>query len=101
MPNKLIVTNLLEFDDHVSEFFNSKQSSQVDTIYIDFSKAFDSVNHSLLLKKLYHLDLFRTLIKWILSYLKDRKYKIMLNQHLSDSLKASSGVPQGSHLGPL
>lgn len=49
----------------------------------------------------FHLKLHPTLIRWITSYFSDKNYKIFLDNHLSDSFTASSGVPQCSHLVPL
>ena len=74
---------------------------QVDVIYLDFAKAFDSVNHNLLIYKLAKLGLSGGTLKWILSYLSDRELQVKIKGNLSDPFVAPSGVPQGSHLGPL
>ena len=74
---------------------------QTDVIYTDFSKAFDRVNHCFLLEKLQLLSFNPKLIEWISSYLSDRFQKVVFNNELSDTLKVTSGVPQGSHLGPI
>lgn len=99
MPGRSIVTNLLNFNNFVSCSLN--KHSQVDVAYMDFSKAFDSVDHAILIDKIKTLKLNEKLIDWIISYLHDRKYRVLLNNQLSEQYVATSGVPQGSHLGPL
>ena len=74
---------------------------QTDIIYTDFSKAFDTVVHSLLIYKLDIMGFPTILLNWISSYLEDRTQKVHFNSLLSDDISVSSGVPQGSHLGPL
>jgi hypothetical protein len=68
---------------------------------IDFSKAFDSVNHHLLHKKLVSIGIHPTLVTWIKGFLADRSFQVSVNVALSPIASAHSGVPQGSVLGPL
>ncbi|CAH2087310.1 unnamed protein product [Euphydryas editha] len=77
------------------------KGDQVDAIYTDFSCAFDKVNHHILIKKLHQYGLGNTLIGWFQSYLTQRPLKVAVNGFESDTYFAESGVPQGSHLGPL
>lgn len=93
------VTNLLEFVSHVFSAFSSKL--QTDVIYTDFSKAFDKVNHNLLLWKLDMMGFSSKFLRWLSSYLKDRTQSVLFKGCLSRQIVVSSGVPQGSHLGPL
>ena len=72
----------------------------VGTIYLDFSKAFDSINHRLLLDKLKDMGIPLKLFFWIRSYLENRKIKTKLNNHVSSTCDLICGVPQGSVLGP-
>jgi len=74
---------------------------QTDVIYTDFSKAFDSVNHSLLFFKLKQLGFPFNLLTWISSYLNDRTQRVIFKNAVSKLIYVTSGVPQGSHLGPL
>jgi len=73
----------------------------VDTIYLDFKKAFDSVDHSVLIYKLQNIGVRGSLLKWIESYLTGRENVVTINKQRSRPYAVSSGVPQGSHLGPL
>ena len=93
------VTNLAVHTDYVAQALD--QHKQVDTIYTDFSKAFDKVSHGILLDKLVDLNIDRGLILWIKSYLSDRSQCVTLNNTYSVSKSVVSGVPQGSKLGPL
>ena len=70
------------------------------SVFIDLQKAFDTINHPVLLQKLQHC-VRGTAVNWFSSYLTDRKHYVSVNGHTSDHLKISSGVPQGSVLGPL
>lgn len=93
------LTNLILYSDYISNSLNERV--QVDSIYLDFEKAFDSVNHDILIFKLFNFGIKGTILKWIASYLSNRELKVNLKGNLSGSFFANSGVPQGSHLGPL
>ena len=70
-------------------------------VYIDFKKAFDLVNHQLLLQKLKLYNFDKYSIKWFNSYLSNRVQKVQIGPNYSKSCNISAGVPQGSILGPL
>ena len=71
-------------------------------IYTDLKKAFDTVNHDILIKKLDHYCIRGVTLDWFRSYLKDRKQVTYINETLSEVSKMCNfGVPQGSVLGPL
>ena len=99
LKGRSIVTNLLEFTTKIMDSFNN--GFQTDVIYTDFSKAFDTVNHTLLIKKLSLLGFPPSLVKWLESYLINRSQSVLFRNSLSKSVIVGSGVPQGSHLGPL
>jgi hypothetical protein len=69
--------------------------------YTDMTKAFDRINIHILLKKLDTLGIGDHLLSWLQSFLHDRKQYVILEGIKSRCVKVSSGVPQGSHLGPV
>ena len=70
-------------------------------MFIDLQKAFDTIGHSILVRKLCNYGIDQTSLRWFRSYLSDRTQKCSVNGHLSNAASVSCGVPQGSNLGPL
>ena len=70
-------------------------------LFVDTSKAFDSINHNVLLGKLEHMGLSRRALRWFTSYLTDRRQSVWINGETSETHQIALGVPQGSILGPL
>ena len=71
------------------------------SVFVDFSKAFDTVNHSILLSKMWKYGIRGRAHSWFDSYLKDRGQRVRVNGVCSDRSLLSVGVPQGSVLGPV
>lgn len=93
------VTNLA----NLTEFMKREvdNSGQVDVIYADFSKAFDKIPHNILLMRLAKIGLNTRDVKLFKSYLSDRQLSVFYNGFESLKFVSTSGVPQGSNLGPL
>ena len=72
----------------------------IDAAYMDFRKAFDTVPHQRLIAKLKSYNISGQILSWIISFLSDRTQFVKINNSVSDNLPVSSGVPQGSVLGP-
>ena len=70
-------------------------------VFLDFSKAFDTVNHNILFEKLFHYGIRGVPLLWLQSYLNDRKQYVIYDGIRSPLQRISCGVPQGSILGPL
>ena len=91
---------MVNFVDSLAESINDKLRS--DVVYFDFAKAFDTVNHDILLSKLKtQYGVNGTLLKFIVNYLNDRKQRVIIGANESGLRPVNSGVPQGSIIGPL
>ena len=90
---------LIELYDKISLAIDKNEYSI--GIFIDLSKAFDTLDHTILLKKLYHYGIRGKAWDWFNSYLCNRKQCVCLNGIMSDYKLVTHGVPQGSILGPL
>lgn len=92
-------TNLISHHNFVSKAVDA--GSAVDTVYLDFSRAFDSVSHRLLLNKVRASGIGGFVGRWIQDWLVGRMQRVVLNGTNSDRETIRSGIPQGSVLGPL
>ena len=78
-----------------------EDKSQTDVIFLDFAKAFDKVSHQGLLEKAYYYGIRGHTFKWIKSFPDNHSQQVVIDGHFSIDAKITSGVPQGSVLGPL
>ena len=96
LQNRSTVQQLLSF---LSNAFNDR--NQLDVIYLDISKAFDTVSHPHLLTKLSSFNIGGEVWLWFQAYITNRRQYVSINNSNSCLLPVESGVPQGSILGPL
>ena len=96
---KSCTTQLLSHFERILEILDN--NANADVIYLDFSKAFDKVDHAILLKKLESYGVSGNLLNWLKSFLSDRDQYVIVDGHKSRPEKVLSGVPQGTVLGPL
>ena len=88
------ISQILRFYDSILTFLEEGQA--VDAIYLDFSKAFDKVDHTILLKKVESVNITGKIWEWIREFLNNREQRVRVESVLSNSKKVVSGVPQGS-----
>lgn len=99
LPKRSTNTNLVTY---VSTIQRAIQSGyQVDAVYTDLSAAFDKIDHRIAIAKLRRIGLHGTFIDWVYSYLTGRSMQVKIADCLSSPFLVTSGVPQGSHLGPF
>ena len=98
VPGRFCVTQLLCVMEMWTNSLNSRE--EIDCIYLDFQKAFDTVPHARLISKLKAYGMEGPLIRWITNFLSNRIQRVVVNNEMSTWSTISSGIPQGSVLGP-
>jgi hypothetical protein len=99
LPGTSTVTQLIEIYDQFCKAVSAGKDIRV--VFLDISKAFDRVWHEGLIYKLKGHGITGTLLRWLQSYLDDRKQRVIINGAKSEWGSIKAGVPQGSVLGPL
>ena len=87
---------------HYSDVYDAlEEGVRIDTIYLDFAKAFDKVDHNILLKKVIDHKINGKVGIWIKNFLQGRKYRVVANGTISEEQEVISGVPQGTVLASI
>ena len=94
-------TNLMELTHYIAEKLDELPGAQIDAIYTDFQKAFDGVNHPMLIQKLQTFGFSESLIGLLRLYLRDRKQYVVFKGSRSFAYNCPFGVPQRSNLSPF
>ena len=98
-PGHSTCTALLDVSDYILK--NIDKGNLIGAVFLDLSKAFDMIDHSILKTKLSSIGVRGRSLAWFDNYLSNRTQSVTINGNLSDSLDLKLGVPQGSVLGPL
>ena len=96
---KSTLSQLLEHQDQILTALENGEN--LDSVYLDFSKAFDKCDHGILLHKIKRLKIKGKLGRWIKNFLTERQQVILVDKVKSKFSKLVSGIPQGSVLGPI
>lgn len=87
------------FSTHINQILDRKE--QCLAIFIDFSKAFDTLSHKNLITMMERCGIRGKCLNWFKNYLECRSYRVKIGGNLSEEIMLNSGVPQGSKLGPI
>ncbi|CAL4108187.1 unnamed protein product [Meganyctiphanes norvegica] len=99
VPGRSTQTQLL---DHFCRVYEAlEEGVRLDTVFLDFAKAFDKVDHNILIRKLAENKIKGKLGRWIKEFLINRKFRVVANGEMSEEQEVRSGVPQGTVLAAI
>ena len=99
VPGRSTQTQLLQ---HYCDIFETlSEDTRIDTIFLDFAKAFDKVDHDILLQKVFNHKIKGKIGLWLKEFLNSRKYRVVANGEMSEEQSVLSGVPQGTVLAAI
>ena len=98
---RTVESNLLEFTYYISKTMDNTPPTQIDVVYTDLQKAFDKVNHQILLQKLRNIGFSTSAVALFASYLNQSRQYVKYNGVRSYTYRCTTGVPQGRNLAPL
>ena len=101
VKNRSVVTNMLSFLKEIYEAIDKNAENHVIAFYTDFTKALNQVPHYELLKKMSNIGVGGCFLEIIADFLSNRKQFVRADNFSSETLEITSGVPQGSLIGPL
>lgn len=99
MKGRSTTHELVDIIHHWQQALDNQQS--IRALFIDYAKAFDNVDHTIVVNKLHNLGVPNILLRWLCSFLSNRLQRVKLSQIFSDWIQLKGGMPQGSWLGPL
>ncbi len=100
-PRRSCESQLITTFHDIAEQLDRHYIKQVDAIVLDFAKVFDKVPHKRLTLKLKYYDISGPILHWLTAFLTDRTQRVLLDGSSSDTVPVTSGVPQGTVLGPF
>ena len=101
VKKRSVMTQRLQFLDHLYQKYDIPTETQLYVLYLDFRKAFDSVPNRKIIDKIQQFGIGGNFVKLIASYLTNRGQYVKINDKRSPTASVTSGVPQGSIIGPL